>query len=161
MRPTKYIIPLLLLAASTAQAQRAVLIQLPTGGYIGIAYAADGTQVLLTDVIILNLPDPTPPPATATTTVLLMESGDSDQATAILVAGIRSNPAMSKLVTILDPDTEDENGNPDKAVKAAKALIKNAALPCLIGFDAGGKAVAFVPVKGLEDVESALKKWGL
>lgn len=160
MRPLKYIIPLLLLAASTANAQSLIVLQTGTAS-VYIYFPAVGPPVVVTQVTVISAPDPTTPPKSATTTVLLMESGDSDQSTAILVAGIRRNPALSKLVTILDPDTEDQSGNPDKAVASAKALIGTATLPCLIGFDASGKAVVFAPIKGLPDVQAAFKKWGL
>ena len=42
-------------------AQRAVIIQLPSGQLLGIAYTPTG-QIVLTDVTVIKLPDPTPAP---------------------------------------------------------------------------------------------------
>lgn len=161
MKPLRYILPLLLLLGSPAHAQRAILVQLPSGQYIGIAYGANGEQIVLTTVQILKMPDPTPPPATATHALLLIETGEQDQAQAAMLRWIRAEPKLSRHVTILDKDTQDENGNPRQEIADAKRLIGAAELPCLIGF-ADGKPVVFATLpKTTDGVESLIQQWGL
>ena len=164
MRPSKCILLFILCLASTGQAQRAVLIKLPSGAYVGIYIAKDGTQTFLTQVTVVEMPDPPPPLAKIKHTMLLIESGDVNNAAAILIAGIRNDPALSKKVTILDPDTEDENGNPDPQVKAALKIIGDASLPCVVGFDGDGKPTVFAPIlktAKVDVIKAQLKKWGL
>jgi hypothetical protein len=58
----RYLAALLLLSlCSTALAQRAVILQLPGGQLLGVAYTSAG-PIVLTDVQIIRLENPTPPP---------------------------------------------------------------------------------------------------
>ena len=165
MRPRAVILTLLLMACSTSVcAQRATLVKLPTGQYIGIAYTPSGEMVVLTQIQILTLPDPRPPLTKIKRALVLIESGDTTQEIAILIAGIRNNQALSRKVMILDKDTEDEKGKPDPQVKAALKLIGDASFPVLVGLGGDGKPVAFSPLSKtakVGDVEAQLKKWGL
>ena len=163
MNPKSKLLSLaLLLLASTASAQRAIVLELPTGTSVVFVYLADGKTLLITEVQSLRLPDPTPPPATATHAIVILESGDTSVETTILKAQIRQDAKLTRLVQILDPDTEDENGNPDPSIVKAKVLIGNRQLPFVIGFDGRGEAVVAEPLP-LEFVKlkELLQKWGM
>lgn len=51
-----------LLICSSAMAQRATIFQLPGGAYIGIATLPTGQTLVLTDITLVKVQDPTPPP---------------------------------------------------------------------------------------------------
>jgi len=152
----------LLLLASTATAQRVTVLELPNGQHVGIYYPATGNPILLQNVTVVKFPNPTPPPATATHAIVILESGDTSIETTILKAQIRQDEKLTRLVQILDPDTEDENGNPDPSVVKAKVLIGNRQLPFVIGFDGGGKAVVAEPLPlEFANLKALLQKWGM
>jgi hypothetical protein len=150
---------------SSAQAQRATLVKLPTGQHIGIAYTSSGEMIVLTNIQILELPSPTPPPAKIKRAIVVIESGASTQETAILIAGIRNNQTLSRKVVILDPDTKNEQRKSDPQIQAAiKLMGEDVSFPALIGLDGDGKPVLVVPIKKnakVSDIELQLKKWGL
>ena len=163
MNPKSKLLTLaLLLIASTATAQRVTVLELPNGQHVGIYYPATGNPILLQNVTVVKFPNPTPPPATATHAIVILESGDTSIETTILKAQIRQDEKLTRLVQILDPDTEDENGNPDPSVVKAKVLIGNRQLPFVIGFDGGGKAVVAEPLPlEFANLKALLQKWGM
>ena len=159
---TKLLTLALLLIASTASAQRAIVLELPTGKSVAFIYLPNGETLLITEVQHLRFPNPTPPPATATRAIVLLESGDSSVETTILRAKIRQNESLSKRIEILDPDTEDQNGNPDPSVAKAKVLIGGRPLPFVIGFDGRGEAVVAEPLPlDFAKFQTLVKGWGL
>ena len=159
---TKLLTLALLLLASTATAQRVTVLELPNGQHVGIYYPATGNPILLQNVTVVKFPNPTPPPATATHAIVILESGDTSIETTILKAQIRQDEKLTRLVQILDPDTEDENGNPDPSVVKAKVLVGNRPFPFVIGFDGGGKAVVAEPLPlEFANLKALLQKWGM
>ena len=159
---TKLLTLALLLLASTATAQRVTVLELPNGQHVGIYYPATGNPILLQNVTVVKFPNPTPPPATATRAIVLLESGDSSIDTTILRAKIRQNESLSKRIEILDPDTEDQDGNPDQSVVKAKVLIGGRPLPFVIGFDGRGEAVVAEPWPlDFAKFQTLVKGWGL
>ena len=151
----------LLLAASIAAAEQAIIVQLPSGEIIAGVVLINGQRIPLQITVIH--PNPIKPPTTAAVhSVVLYESGATDQQLAVLFSKIRANPNLSKKILILDQDTEDENGNTDKLVVSAKQLIGSKELPCLVGFNKDGKAVVAEDLpKDIIGIEEQLKKWGV
>jgi len=109
-----------LILCSSVFAQRAVIIQLPSGQLLGVAYTPSGT-VVLTEVTIIKLPDPTPTPPPVTVGKrdigIIHESGLVTERQASLHVLIRTNPAFVEWlkskghrVFILDQDGKDRSG---------------------------------------------------
>jgi hypothetical protein len=94
-------------------------------------------------------PGPDPPPVTtAAKAMILMETETSDQGHELIRQAIRRDKSLSAKVSILDPDTRDENNQLDKTVQAALAFLGNRPLPRLLYQNAAG---GFVGDEALPD----------
>lgn len=60
MHFARSVVLLMLLATAPAYAQRAIILQLPGGSLVGIAYTPSG-QIVLTDITIIKVDSPVPP----------------------------------------------------------------------------------------------------
>lgn len=138
-----------LFLCSSAFAQRAVIVQLPSGQLLGVAYTPAG-QIVLTDVTIIKLaptpnPTPTPPPVTVgkRDIAIIHESGLVTERQASLHVLIRTNPAFSEWVKsrghrvfVLDQDGKDRHGNASSITqKFLKAKPATQKLPAIVILD--------------------------
>lgn len=154
---------LLLTLTTTTLSEEAILLKLPTGQLIGIVQTSNG-PIILTKVTILDLPGPgpvTPDPIQLpiTKAVVLMESGDTTIETTIARAAVRNNQKISPKVFFLDPDTKDENNQPDKLVTTIKAFIKDKPLPVVVGLGDGDKPLRVEAFD--KDIINLLSTWGI
>ena len=133
----KSLILALLLFTSSAYAQRAVIIQLPSGQMIGVAYTPTGEQVVLTDIRVIKLSDPTPPtPETKgpvwAITIRVAEKLTADQAEVLLNLRKWTDQQPADKVGNLEfpPDAVGPDGAADQRVKGWTSRIPaNAKLP--------------------------------
>ena len=99
----------------------------------------------------------TPPVVTtAVKALILLETADSNQQHEMIRQAIRADASLSPKVMILDPDTADENNQPDRLVKHALQYLDNRPLPRVLILDAGG---FFVDDAELPASPDAVKAW--
>ena len=110
----------------------------------------------------VNPPIPPSPPVTppvvttAVKALILLETADSNQQHEMIRQAIRKDKSLSPKVMILDPDSKDENNQPDKLVAAAKAYLGSRPLPRIVLLDA---ADSFVADEALPATPDAVKAW--
>lgn len=164
----------LLLLPSSLFAERAVLIQLPNGKLIGVAYTSSG-NIVLTDIEVIKLPGPAPNPTPipvptkVVRAMIVYETENSTQEMAALIDQIRDDAQLSrKIPDILDQHTKDENRNPDTEVQEALKFFKGETLPRLVGFDSQNKPViqeslldAQGKLKSLNQIKNITQSWGM
>lgn len=151
-------------------AEKAVFVELPGGKLVGVVYTANG-NIVITDVQIIKLPNPSPPVPIikAVRAMIVYETDNSTQELALLINRIRNNQQLSKKIPdILDQHTKNENREPDTEVQAALEFFKGGSLPRIIGFDVNGKPAIQESllgtdgkVKTLEQVQAIVANWGL
>lgn len=170
-------IVLSLVLCSTAFAQRAVIIQLPSGQLLGVAYTPSG-QIVLTDVTIIKLSDPTPTPPVPVTAgkrdiVIIRESASQDAKMASTQTLLQSDPQIVQWkkdkghrVIYLDPDDKDETGTKPSPVliRYQSLLPSGQQLPAIVIIDRDSGAVRFVgsynPAWKASDIVELVKKNG-
>jgi hypothetical protein len=128
-RATKLIVILLACVVSSASAQRAVIIQMPNGTYLGVAYTPSG-QVVLTNVTLIKIPDPTPPAPTTTglvwvTTIVDGRRVSADQSSELIDLRDWLDKQDATKVRRLEfsPDAKNERNEPDPRVASWVARI--------------------------------------
>jgi len=144
-----------LVLCSSVFAQRAVIIQLPSGQLLGVAYTPSGT-VVLTDVTIIKLPDPTPTPPPVTVgkrdIVIIRESAQVNAKMASAQTLLQSDPtivqwkqAKGHRVIYLDPNDKDETGTrPSPVLTRYRSLLPSGQqLPAIVITDRDSGAVRF------------------
>ena len=102
---------------------------------------------------------PVPPPPVVTTAakaLILLETADSNQQHEMIRQAIRNDKSLSPKVMILDPDSKDQDNQPDKQVEAAKSHLGSRPLPRIILLDAAG---SFVADDALPATPEATKAW--
>jgi len=148
-RLTQTITLLLLLVASTASAQRAVILELPNGQYVGLVFLADGTTVLVPTVQVIKLPtpDPTPPPVTTTVdrVTYVYEKDQGGVPPNVRVALNKLNEGRKILASEFEDDTKDGTGDVPEQYKIALEESKRAGIPCLV-VQSGSRVVRVVKV---------------
>lgn len=99
---------------------------------------------------------PVPPVTTAVKALILLETATSNQQHEMIRQAIRNDASLSPKVLILDPDSKDENNQPDRQVAAAKAYLGNRPLPRVLLLDTAG---SFVGDEALPSTPEAAKAW--
>lgn len=158
---------LLCLAATPVFAEKAIIVRLPNGKFVGVVYAATG-NIILTDIQVLEYPGPSPNPtpvpvpSKVVRAIIVYETDNSTQELATLINRIRNNQQLSRKILILDQHTKDENREPDTEVQAALRLFNGANLPRIAGFDVEGKPVIQEKLpETYEQVLTIMQNWGL
>lgn len=123
-------IALLLLCTSTALAQRATIFQLPGGAQVVFVTLPSGQTILVTDVQVLKVPDPTPPtPVTTglvwTVVIRTVDTMTADQSQVLSDLRQWSDQQPKDKVSHLEfsPSAVGPDGAPDKKVAAFVARI--------------------------------------
>lgn len=148
-------------ATVPAFAQRAVIIELPSGQLLGVAYIPSPTgdiPVVLTNVQLIRVPKPpdptpTPPPVTEgkRDIAIIHESGEVTERQASLHVLLQTHPVFLEWrkskghrLFILDDDTKDKTGQPSPLVKRfAKAIPAGTKFPALVILDQSSDAVLY------------------
>jgi len=164
------------LFASVASADIVLLVgpdgtALPVGTYRLVTIPTKADQAVTTQVIVVGIspvspvvippvivtPDPPlPPVTTGAKALILLETSDSDQQHELIRQAIRKNTSLSPRVMILDPDSRDENNQPDRLVAHARQYLAGRPLPRVLILDAAG---SFVADAELPETPDAVKLW--
>lgn len=133
---------LVLLIASTAAAQRAVIIELPGGQLVGIAYLPSGESVILTSVEFLKVPKPEPPAKKVDRVTYVFEK-DTTLIPRPVSLALRKLNDSGILATEFEQDTVTGLGQTPRQYSIALKAAKSAGLPALV-FQAGDQVTAVV-----------------
>ena len=154
---TKALTLALLLAATTATAQnRATILQLPNGQYVGIVYLESGETVLLTKVQVLKLPNPTPPPSKVTAVTYVYEKDTTIIPRPVSFA-LKNLNEKGIIATEFEQDSVTGTGQVPRQYAAALKAAKDSGIPCLV-VEGGGKVIRVVlDPKTEQDVMEAIK----
>jgi len=108
-------------------------------------------------------PPPPPPPASKVTSALvILDRSSSTEELGLQLNLLRNDKGISWPVEILDPRTEDQNGNQVPKVASAMTYLQGRPLPRLIGVGRDGSAVVDVELPPTAAaIKQTLIDWGM